>query len=632
VERQDPRAGWIDRLAARAAGPFRRWRASSRRRWAQLVRDVAEHGRALDGAGDTDILIEAGRLRERLASEGFAPPLVARAFALVREVAGRTVGFRHHDVQLIGGSVLLHGMVAEMDTGEGKTLTATLAASTAALAGLPVHVVTVNDYLASRDAEVMGPVYRALGLSVGLIVHGMTPDERRAAYAADVTYCTNKELGFDYLKDRLVLGRERSRLELQLERLGGDDARLGKLVLRGLCFAIVDEADSVLIDEARTPLIISAPGQRTLEHRTYAEAVELARGLEAGRDFLTTSERAVGLTPDGRERLAALAAPLGGLWTGPNRREELVQQALVALHQMVLDQHYLVRDNKVQIIDEYTGRVYADRSWERGLHQMVEVKEGCEVTSPNEPLARISYQRLFRRYLRLAGMTGTGREVRGELWNVYRLPVIRVPTHRPVQRRILPDRVFRTAEEKWAAVVARIDELHRAGHPVLVGTRSVAASDEISRRLTAAGLPHQVLNARQDKDEAAVVAAAGEPGRITVATNMAGRGTDIKLTPEVVAAGGLHVIATERHESERIDRQLFGRCGRQGDPGLCEAILSLEDELVVQFAPRGARWLGARTFQLAQRVAERRHSQARRALLGQDKQTERALAFSGRRE
>jgi preprotein translocase subunit SecA len=647
-ERPDGREGWLDRVAAAASRPARRWQAGHRRRWADLVGAVAEHGRALDALGDAGLRDTAAALASSLRGRGLAQDLVARAFALVREAAGRTLGLRHHDVQLIGGKVLLDGRVAEMETGEGKTLTATLAASAAALAGLPVHVVTVNDYLAARDAEAMGPVYRALGLSVGLVVHGVAPAARRAAYACDVTYCTNKELVFDYLRDRLVLHRRPNRVQLQLERLAGDQTGARRLVLRGLVFAIVDEADSVLIDEARTPLVISGTTGIAAERRVYEQALALAAALVRDRDFtLDGAERAIALTEAGRHRLAGNAGPLGGLWAGRLRREDLVRQALTAQHLMARDRHYLVRDGRVQIVDEFTGRLMPDRSWERGLHQLVEVKEGVTLTLRTQPLARISHQRFFRRYLRLAGMTGTAREVRGELAAVYRLLVVRVPTHRPVVRRGLPDRILPTAEAKWAAVVDRIARVYQAGRPVLVGTRSVAASEHLSGLLAARGLPHEVLNARQDRREAEIVARAGEGGRITVATNMAGRGTDIRLGPGVRARGGLHVIATERHEAGRIDRQLFGRCGRQGDPGTHEAVLSLVDEVVVVHGHRvlvrftswlltaglpGATALAAWHVRRAQRRAERRCSRERRDLLRHETDLEAALAFAGRGE
>ena len=534
-----------------------------------------------------------------------------------------------------------------MDAGEGKTLTATLPACTAALAGLPVHVITVNDYLAQRDAEWMGPIYRALGLTVGVIMHGMDQDKRRAAYACDVTYCTNKEIAFDYLRDRMAIGQQMSGVQLKLERLYGGPARVRNVVLRGLFFAIVDEADSVLVDEARTPLIISGGTQAELAQREYQTALSLASRLEAGREFLIEGhERAIQLTDAGKVKLEELAHSLGGIWSGRQRRENLVHQALVAQRVLVRDKHYLVRDGKIQIIDEYTGRVTPDRSWERGIHQLLETKEECALSGYQQTLARISYQRFFRRYLWLAGMTGTAREVASELWNVYRLRVVSIPTNRPLRRRPWRDRLYATDRAKWQAVVGRITRVHQAGRPVLVGTRSVEASEHLSGLLTAAGLPHQLLNARQDREEAEIIARAGELKRITVATNMAGRGTDICIAPEVAVLGGLHVIATERHEARRIDRQLFGRCGRQGDPGSYEAITSLEDELMTLHGrlwrwlalrtarPRRplARWIATLALGRAQSTAERSHSRMRRDLLKMDEHLETMLAFSGRPE
>jgi preprotein translocase subunit SecA len=647
-ERVDGSEPTLDRYAARVFAPVIRRVAASRRAWPDLPARVATEQAALGHPTPAALREAAAGLSARLIRDGFTPELTARAFAMVRAAAGATLGTPHFDTQLIGGAVILHGMVAEMETGEGKTLTATLPACTSALAGVPVHLVTVNDYLAARDAEWMRPVYQALGLSVGVVVHGMAPEARRAAYACDVTYCSNKELAFDYLRDRIALGREAGRIQLRVERLRGDGGRLGKLVLRGLHFAIVDEADSVLVDEARVPLIISGGSGVAPERAIYHEALELSRQLVEGRDYtLSEQDRQVRFTGAGRDHLDTLAAPLGPLWKAERRREELVTHALVADKLIVRDRHYLVKDGRVQIIDEYTGRLTADRSWERGLHQLVEVKEGCALTDRTAALARISYQRFFRRYLRLAGMTGTAREVADEMWSVYRIPVVAVPTNRRVIRRAMGDRVVPTDAAKYEAVVERIRTIHAAGRPVLVGTRSVAASEHLSELMTGLGLAHQVLNARQDKDEAEIVARAGELGRITVATNMAGRGTDIKLGTGVQELGGLHVIATERHEAGRIDRQLFGRCGRQGDPGSFEAIASLEDELVTTYVPRwisriagmmlglhlpfAERAAGA-LLRRAQRAAERQHSRMRRDLLEYDRHLESQLAFSGRAE
>jgi preprotein translocase subunit SecA len=649
AEQVQPRTKWLDRAIARASGPIARRLRARHAKDSLFVQQVAGFGSWASGLGDSEFRKAGLSLSEGLRRGRFAALTVAQAFALVREAATRTLGQRHFDVQLIGGRVLLDGMVAEMATGEGKTLTATLAACTAALAGIPVHIVTVNDYLAARDAQWMGPIYDALGLSVATIVHGMDADARRAAYAADVTYCTNKEIAFDYLKDRIVLGREANRLQLQVERLYEERPRLKQLLLRGLHYAIVDEADSVLIDEAKTPLIISgAGGAETSEQETYQSALALAKEMEFGRDFVIEGrERVIRLLPAGLDRLAERAKAFGGVWVRRQWREELARQALSASHLFLKDKQYLVKDGKVQIIDEYTGRVMPDRSWEHGLHQMVEAKEGCVVTQRIDPLARISYQRFFRRYLRLAGMTGTAHEVAGELWSVYRLATVTVPTNRPLQRRGLPTRVYHSGDDKWRAIVGSIQEQQNGGRPVLIGTRSVAASEHLSRLLNTRGLDHQVLNARQDRQEAEIIARAGEQCRITVATNMAGRGTDIRLPQSSRNLGGLHVIATELHEARRIDRQLFGRCGRQGDPGSYQAIISLEDELVRIYAHRwwqklsallpglgdGANdWARAVTLAWAQRAAERLHYRMRRQLLKMDEQRDAALAFSGRSE
>jgi preprotein translocase subunit SecA len=418
--------------------------------------------------------------------------------------------------------------------------------------------------------------------------------------------------------------------------------------MRGLCFVIVDEADSVLVDEARTPLIISSAGDTSQEEQIYSEAVMLARQLQSATDFIIRPrEHDVELTEVGRKHVADMSQPYGGVWMGPRRREELIRRALSAIYLFQRDKQYLVRAGKVQIIDEYTGRIMADRSWERGLHQMIEAKEGCHITGQQETLARISYQRFFRRYLRVAGMTGTAREVGRELWSVYSLSVVTIPTNRPVRRTGLPDQVYLTAVEKWTAVVNALRTLHALGRPVIVGTSSVAASEHLSSLLSIHGLPHQVLNARQDQEEAEVVARAGERGRITVATNMAGRGTDIRLAPDVAALGGLHVLSTVRHDSTRIDRQLFGRCGRQGDPGSYQVIVSLEDEIFHGFFLHHARWvrrifsqenkplpvwLGQKIVGFAQGAAERHHGGIRRDLLRADDQLSDMLAFTGRSE
>ena len=647
-QREESRAGMLDKLAAAAFGKFHQYVLGRNPRYRRFVDAVDECAAGLDVLDDHELTRRATELRRNLYALGLRDNLVAESFAIVREFATRRLGMRHYDVQVYGAWVMLQGKVAEMETGEGKTLTATLAASTAAMAGIPVHVITVNDFLAARDAQWMSPLYHALGLSVGTVTESSTPDQRREAYSRNITYCTNKQVVFDYLKDRMLLGQENRALHLNLEDLYNSTPRTSRLLLRGLCFAIVDEADSVLIDEARTPLIISNRANMEEQESMFKHGVRIARALESPRDFsVDRARRQVDLTDLGRAKIKRMARSLGSVWNGRRRREELVRQGLTALHLFGRDRHYLVRDGEVQIIDEYTGRTMADRSWERGLHQMVEAKEGCAISSRQETLSRISYQRFFQRYLRVGGMTGTAREVASELWSVYRLNVVTVPTNKPTRRTLDRDSLYVTSQQKWDAVVNRVRELHLQGRPVLIGARSVGASETLSAVLSRANLHHRVLNARQDQQEAEIISRAGQPGRITVATNMAGRGTDIRLAPGIAELGGLHVLATERHDAGRIDRQLFGRAGRQGDPGSCEAILSLDDELFddpfwkrvqalferFQKAGKPVRGLHVKLLVfIAQRSAEMRNSRARKDLLKLDDKLGDMLAFSGRGE
>lgn len=598
---------------------------------------------------ESEIRHNADLLRGLLLREGLKEKHIARSFALIREASSRTLGMRHFDTQIIGGRVLLMGKIAEMETGEGKTLTATLAAGTAALAGIPVHIITVNDYLTGRDAESMGPVYRALGLTVGCIIHGMSPEERRIEYECDVTYCTNKEIVFDYLKDWIVLEGTRKPLRHHAEYLFGYDNRVHRLILRGLHFGIVDEADSILIDEARTPLIISKNLGESREERTFLEqAIQTARKLEPDVDYrVNEEERKIEITDKGERRIRELSLDFGPLWTGSVRRKEIVNLGLTAIHLFKRDEHYMVRDEKVQIIDEFTGRAMPDRSYERGLHQLIELKEQCELTQRAETLARISYQRFFKRYIHLAGMTGTAREVKNELLSVYGLSVVSIPTYKQLKRKEYPTRIFPTNAEKWREIVSRIVTMNGKGRPVLMGTRSVKASEHASRLLEQKGLTFRVLNAKQDQEEAEIISHAGEEGVITIATNMAGRGTDIKLGPGVAEKGGLHVILTERHDAGRIDRQLAGRCGRLGDPGSHEAVLSLEDPILdggrggiflrpaKWFSMNDSKiwnWFAGRAILHAQKGMERLHAQMRKSLLREDERRGDMLAFSGSSE
>ena len=554
--------------------------------------------------------------------------------ALIREGARRAIGLRPFPVQIMGALAMTSGYIAEMATGEGKTLTAALAGCLWGWAGRPVHVITVNDYLVARDAEEMGPVYKELGLTAGHVVHESTPAERVDHYRRSVVYVTSKEVVADFLRDQILLGNLRSHTQTSVGRLlqEGAGRQQKQLQVPGLFRVLVDEADSLLIDEAVTPLIISnspdADGNATL----YRAADELAKHLVEGRDFTMDREvRSIDLTARGQGRLEELPNE-GGFWKGQRRREELVTQALTARHCFVRDEQYLVDgEGKVQIIDEFTGRIMADRSWRHGLHQAIEIKEAVTVTADKENLARLSFQRFFRQYPVMGGMTGTAWESAAEMWQIYQRPIVRIPTNRPCIRVQLPTQMFETADQKFDAAVKRVCELNDKGVPVLVGTRSVLSSEEISRRLNAAHRPHRVLNATQTAQEATIVAEAGIQGRITVATNMAGRGTDIKITKAVAALGGLHVVATDPATSYRVDRQLFGRSARQGDPGSAQMFAAADDELLQRHAPLARkvwRTLGPdRVIRLAQARAERLARFNRRQVLRSDDWMDQSLPF-----
>ncbi len=603
---------------------------------------------------------------------GITPATAARSFALIRAVATQLLGLRPYDVQLMAAWSMLRGRMAELATGEGKTLAASLVAATAALAGRMVHVVTVNDYLAGRDHALLAPMYQALGLTTGLVVHGLTPAERRAAYACDIVYCSNQELVFDYLRDQMRRRTMPTTLHGRLARLDGRRADEDALVMRGLDFAIVDEADSVLIDEARTPLIISEAAGAAVDDGACAEALELVAGLVEGADYrIDRSERRIDLTPAGQVRVEALSAAFGSAgdgdstgdaaaagsrggareatggttggnhWSSTVQRSELVVKALSARLLFQRDVHYLVRDGRVVIIDEYTGRVMPDRFWNDGLHQMIETKEGCAPTGKRGSAARITYQRFFTRYRHLCGMSGTLAEVTRELRAVYCVGVARIPTHHPCRRRVEPTVIVPTADAKWRTIAAQAVALAGTGRPVLIGTRSVAASQLASGLLHGHGVEHSLLNAAQDAAEAVIVACAGDTGRVTIATNMAGRGTDIRLAPGVAEHGGLAVILSDRHDAARIDRQLAGRGARQGDPGSFMQVLSLEDALMdplrsVAFGrlllgmARAHRWIACALFALMQRRAEHRHRAVRRELMRFEARLQGALSFAGR--
>lgn len=567
------------------------------------------------------------------------------AFALVREVAYRKIGERPFPVQVAGALALYHGCVAEMATGEGKTLTATLPVTVEGWRGKGCHVITVNDYLAQRDAEWMRHIYEFCGLRVGYVQQGMPHAQRRQGYNADITYGTNKEICADFLRDRLMLAGLRGLGAILIRQLVTGQRLTDRLVQRGLGYAVIDEADSVLVDEAVTPLIISGDAPNPEESNSFVQACQLATSLHEGIHYrLHPQYREIELTVSGREAIARACHAWDGIWKGVRRRDELVTQALTARHLYHREKQYVIEDGKIVIVDEFTGRLMPDRTWREGLHQAIEAKEGLTVNLPKETLARISFQRFFRLYPKLAGMTGTATEARNELWQIYGLPVVVIPTNKPCQRIVFPTQVYSSEAHKWEAVVQAIVQVHEQERPVLVGTRSIQASEHLSRLLEARRLGHQVLNAVYHRQEAQIVACAGQPDHITVATNMAGRGTDIKLGRGVAQRGGLHVIASELNDSSRIDRQLFGRGARQGDPGSAQAIVSLEDELLQRHSRRLAsflrkRWKSSRQgsaslvmqslFQMAHRRSERMAFQQRKGVMEADHWLDEQLGFAG---
>jgi preprotein translocase subunit SecA len=616
-------------------------------------------------SGLTDELLQAktAEFRGRVANGETLDQLLPEAFAVVREAAKRTLGMRHFDVQMIGGMVLHDGRIAEMRTGEGKTLTATLAVYLNALAGKGVHVVTVNDYLATRDAEWMGRLYRFLGMTVGVIISQQPNDEKRAAYAADITYGTNNEYGFDYLRDNM-------------EYAVGDRRQ------RGLNYAIVDEVDSILIDEARTPLIISGPAEDHTElyRRINEVPVLLTRQAEEkgeGDFWVDEKQHQVHISEAGHEKIEGVLVRMGLLAEGESlyAPQNIIlmhhlNAALRAHHLFNRDQHYVVQNGDIVIVDEFTGRLMPGRRWSEGLHQAVEAKEGVQVQQENQTLASITFQNYFRMYGKLAGMTGTADTEAYEFQEIYRLETVVIPTHKPMVRADHQDKIYRTVREKYAAIFADIKDCFEHGQPVLVGTTSIENSEVLSNLLKKEGLPHQVLNAKQHAREAEIVAQAGRPKMVTIATNMAGRGTDIvlggnvekqvqfveaddslppsekeariaklrgewqSLHEQVVAAGGLKIIGSERHESRRIDNQLRGRSGRQGDPGESRFYLSMEDSLLRIFAgdkmraimdrlkmPEGEAieaGMVSRSIETAQRKVEARNFDIRKQLLEYD--------------
>ncbi|MBO6266065.1 MAG: preprotein translocase subunit SecA, partial [Acidaminococcaceae bacterium] len=518
----------------------------------------------MEKMSSANLQAKTGEFKLRLQKGETLDDILPEAFAVVREASKRVTGMRHFDVQLIGGVVLHRGKISEMRTGEGKTLVATLPVYLNALTGHGVHVVTVNDYLARRDSVDMGRIYEFLGLSVGLIVHDLDFPERKAAYQADITYGTNNEFGFDYLRDNMVVDKD-------------------QMVQRELNYCIVDEVDSILIDEARTPLIISGPGEKSAD--LYKVIAHIVANMKEGEDY-TVDEKQKQVAPT-EAGIAKAEKALGvkNLYDTEHGVDfsHHIMCAIKAKSLMIRDRDYVVKDGEVIIVDEFTGRLMYGRRYSEGLHQAIEAKEGVVVQRESQTLATITFQNYFRMYKKLAGMTGTAKTEEQEFQKIYGLDVVVVPTNKPMIRTDYPDVIYKTKAAKYRAVVKEIVELHKSGRPVLVGTTSITQSEDLSALLKKQGIPHNVLNAKYHEKEAMIVADAGQMGQVTIATNMAGRGTDIVLGEGVAELGGLHILGTERHESRRIDNQLRGRCARQGDPGSSRFYLSLEDDLMRLF-------------------------------------------------
>jgi preprotein translocase subunit SecA len=614
-------------------------------RW-QLWRDAgkvwraAEQLRLLDDAALASAVAEA-QARVRTARKINAK-LEREALSVIGAAAARTVRLAPYRVQYMGALALWRGYLAEMATGEGKTLSVALAAVLCGWRGKPSHVLTSNDYLAERDCTEMGALFTLCGVRASFVVSAKPPNTRRADYAADLVYTTGKELLADFLRDRLVIGLADDLPLLTARMLGGQLPEEGP-VMRGIHTVLVDEADSVLIDDAVTPLIIS----RKVRHKTMEEAARLAhkvgQALQPDSDYeVDYRTRAIHFTADGEDQLTAAAVQMPPLWRSVDRCRELVRQALTAHWFYTRGVEYIVREDKVVIIDLPTGRLKVDSTWQHGLHQAVEVKEGLPISQPAETMASMSFQNFFRLFPRLGGLTGTARRAEPEFWRIYRLPVVRIPTHRPCIRRMHPTVYCADAAAKYAAVAAEIAARHAEGRPVLAGVGSVAASEQLATVLRAQGLPYNLLNAERHAEEAAIIAEAGQAAKITIATNMAGRGTDIRLVPHVAAAGGLHVIACERMDSARTDRQLAGRSARQGDPGSTRRFVAMDDDLLRRAWPQavlarvadllragvpGATVLAAVLTNRAQRRAENIAQSSRESVVRRDRWLEDSLPF-----
>ncbi|ABK44698.1 SecA DEAD domain protein [Magnetococcus marinus MC-1] len=623
-----------------------RWRgrAAHRRRLMQLAEQAERRCMALLGLPETQLqqqLLEIqSRFRRRLLTDD---ETLLAGVALVGELAWRAVQKRPYRVQFMGALAMHRGWLAEMATGEGKTLTVAVAAVLAGWSGRACHVISANDYLTERDAQQMTPLYEACGVTVASGGGALSPEERQLCYKADVVYVTAKTLLADYLRDQLATRQGAGRAQQGFAQwlTGGAQQPSAMMLGRGLHTVIIDEADSVLIDEAVTPLILAAPQKIPGMHGAVMWAAEVAERLHEEEDYTADRRtRQIQLLEGANQLMAAMAWRLDAVWRSEVRRQELVRHALSVRHFIRVGQHYLVQEDKVVLLDDATGRMTPERSLTAGLHQAIEAYEGVPLTDPNASMGQMSFQTFFRRFHRFCGTTGTARESTRELWRIYRLAVLPIPTHRPRQTVVHPTRVYATLEDKWQAVAAEVAQVHASGRPVLVGVRSVSSSEQLAAVLVEKGLSAQVLNARNHAEEAAIVSRAGQSGHVTIATNMAGRGTDIGLEEQTRSLGGLHVIIAECNSSARIDRQLAGRCGRQGDPGSVVTLLCLEEDVLRQqlspallgIARSLPRWgwaagVLAGLVHYAQRRSEAQAYGQRRAVMQGDEWLNNALPF-----
>lgn len=592
-EKSDYQPSFLANLKHKLDTFFLVFQSTSHLHYLPLLKQISHFEASLIKTSEANIYQRLSEIRPLLSMHGMTDELLAETLAIIKHICKRELGHTPYDTQLIAACIMLDGKLAEMATGEGKTLTAGICVAVAALAGIPVHLITSNDYLVSRDSAILRPLFKALGLTVGAATQGQSPDVRKAAYDCDITYITAKELVFDYLRDRAIGGRTQSSLHRSVARLAGQPSNT---LLRGLCMAIIDEADSILIDEARVPLILSQSMPQDAQTDYLTRVFKLASTLVAEEDFsINTQQLSIDLTVIGWQKIDAQSDTLGQLKHNKLHLHETLCQALAALHLYHRDKHYLVRNDSIHIIDETTGRIATGRVWSRGLHQLIELKEHCKTTGETVTVAQITYQRFFPRYLRLGGMSGTLSESRSELFSIFGLIVVNVPLRKPSQRILLPTRIYPNREILWQAVTIRVKELYEKGRTILIGTDSVAESEALSKYLQSANLPHEVLNARQDEREAYIIAQAGQPKQITISTNIAGRGTDIALGEGVAELGGIHLISCQHNVSRRIDRQLIGRCARQGNPGSAETLLSMDKPLIVNTFPSWLTTLASNT-------------------------------------